>query len=414
MIQCLDAVENVFLGQMPSRWGVAGRRQMCARFRELCDMMEVEIEPDVLARRLPVAKQQVLEIMRGLQVNSRILLLDEPTASLGVAEREALYKVVEKLRQRGITILYVSHNLDEVLRLCDTITVLRNGRKIASKPKGDWSKSALVRAMLGSEAAETLDDLQKHDHDEVKTGLRECLRAEGVRVPGVIDSVDLTIGAGEILGIGGLVGSGRTELLRALAGLDPSSKGRLWIDGKSVPWPRRPREAIRRGIVLAPEDRKGEGLVLSLTAADNINMSDFSNVARGPIIDGSRELRHAGDTGERFGFDRNNIKTLCRRLSGGNQQKVLLAKAFNCIPKVLLVDEPTRGIDVGAKGEVLATLRDLAAGGTAVVLVSSELEEVAAASDRILVLSKGRFVKELLGRKVTVANILHEIFEVEQ
>lgn len=407
----LTAVENVFLGQVITKNGFVSFQTMKERFMELCAVMGVTIPPFKLARELSIADQQILEIMRGLRSNARILILDEPTASLAPPERSSLLKRIKSLREQGITIIYVSHHLEEVMEISDSITVLRNGEKVETQPRAHWTKDSMVSMMMGKDVE---DDLIKVISEEEKCGYvidNEVLRAENITIPGLIENVSLTIKQGEILGIGGLVGSRRTELVRALAGLESDSSGDLWIDGKKVNWPKNPRMAIKYGIALAPEDRKHQGLVLDFSCQDNINMVDFKKVKRFGIYDTKRAAGVAVELGERFGLTR-PIQTLCKNLSGGNQQKILLSKVCNANPKVLIVDEPTRGIDIGVKIEVLKILKKLAGEGMAVIIISSELEEIVAVSDRVLVLSKGKKVKELIGKEeVSVSNILYGAFQ---
>jgi ABC-type sugar transport system ATPase subunit len=381
---------------------------MRERFQQLCDQFGVAIAPDHPARSLPVGQQQVLEIMRGLNARSRILLFDEPTTALSEREREALFHLVRRLKNQGITIVFVSHNLEEVLAISDRVTVLRDGRLVSSRPQAEWTKRDLVRAMLGR-------DVEFVRRAARVPGERDVLQAVGITLPGAIDQVHVSVKEGEIIGLAGLVGSGRTSLMRSLAGLEERSHGRLWIDRREVKWPRTPFDALRHGIVLVPEDRKTQGLVLGLSAADNISMTQFKSVSRFGTVFQRRQREVAGRLGTQFGFDLRRLQTLARQLSGGNQQKVLLAKSVHRGPRVLLADEPTRGIDVGAKAEVLSSLERLAEAGVAVIVASSELEEILAISDRIFVLSEGRLVDELnvSERALKVSDILHAAFRVE-
>jgi ABC-type sugar transport system ATPase subunit len=274
--------------------------------------------------------------------------------------------------------------------------------------------------MLG-EAAEALDGRLVVDADSApskrrRRSGRELIRAEGVSVPGALQDAGIVVHAGEIVGVGGLVGSGRSTLLRSLAGLERSSVGALWIDGEPVKWPHKVRQALGYGIALVPEDRKQQGLVLGRSAMENVAIADFGSVARASIISERAMRTRSADVAEQFGFDRARIGDTARNLSGGNQQKLLLARWSHRPPKVLLADEPTRGIDVGAKAEILTTLRRLADEGLGVVIVSSELEEVVAMADRVVVLAHGRHAGDLDGESepITVKRILHAAFEVEE
>ncbi|MEZ5101824.1 MAG: sugar ABC transporter ATP-binding protein [Thermoleophilia bacterium] len=403
VIGTLSAAANVFLGQERHRGPLQDRAAERGRFLELCRMMDVELSPSARAGSLSIADQQTLEIMRGIESAARVLVLDEPTASLALHEREALYKVVASLRAHGVTIVLISHDLDEVLAMCDTVTVLREGRKVATEPSASWTKQTLIAAMLGEDVS-----LQASHR---RTAGDELLHAEVIDVPGVLADVSLTVRAGEILGIAGLVGSGRTELLRALAGLDPASTGRLRIAGEDVSWPRSPRAALRLGIALAPEDRKHQGLVLGMPAYDNVNLTSLGKVAVSSVLLRRREVERAHALGERVRLQRGAERRTTRLLSGGNQQKVVLAKWIDRDVRVLLVDEPTRGIDIGAKAEVFALLDSLASQGMGIVMVSSELEEVVAHSDRVIALGGGRVIGEYEGARLTQASLMASLFQ---
>jgi ABC-type sugar transport system ATPase subunit len=407
----LTAVDNVFLGQTISKNGFLSQSKMKSQFKKLCEMLDVDISPSKTAGLLSVADQQMIEIMRGIQSNARILIFDEPTASLAPPERQSLLKTIKYLRDQGITIIYVSHHLDEVLEISDNITILRNGEKVKTEPKEYWDKDLLVTEMLGEEIGSDLTQVINNSFPQPTKFGPEVLKATGVTVPGAIESIDLSIRSGEILGIGGLVGSGRSTLARALFGLEKTSTGELWMEGKKVKWPSSPRQSMNQGIVLAPEDRKQQGLVLDQSSEVNINMVDFKSIRKWGLYHSNKANNKAKELGARFGLNR-PIDTLCRNLSGGNQQKVLLAKVTNIKPKVLIIDEPTRGIDIGVKIDVLKILKQLAEEGMSIIVISSELEEVVAVSDRVLVLSKGRLVGELTNKEdISVANILQSTFK---
>lgn len=412
IVPALSAIANVFLGQPLSRGGMLSEGAMRARFSRLCERLGVSIDPEVEARRLSVADQQLLEIMRALEAEAKLILFDEPTAALAQPERVALFELMRDLREDGVTMVFVSHNLDEVLDISDDVTVFRNGRLQASRPTSEWTKGRLVEAMIGGEVS----DLFAHRRGSPAQNPAEILHAERVTVPGAIEDVEITVGRGEIVGVAGLVGSGRTTLLRALAGLEPAATGSLRISGQEVSWPRTARRARALGVALVPEDRKTQGLVLGLSAMENIAMSDFGRVTRGGLVSRRRMRERAGEAAGSFGFDPARLGEAAGNLSGGNQQKALLARWRYQTPKVLLADEPTRGIDVGAKGEILDTLRRFADEGIGVVVVSSELEEVAAVADRVIVLSEGRGVQELRAGDggVPVAEMLNAAFKVEE
>ncbi|OYV33431.1 MAG: hypothetical protein B7Z80_24095 [Rhodospirillales bacterium 20-64-7] len=403
----MTALSNAFLGEVPSRWGLADRRRMRARYDALSAWMGIAIKPGVKAGTLPVASQQMLEIMRAVLANGRVLIMDEPTAPLGPFERERLYDLIGRLRARGVAIIFISHDLDEVLRLCDRVSVMREGQLVAVRTAAAWSKDSLVQAMLGDVGVE-------RTVPRAATTRRPLLRIQHLAVPGRVADIGFDLAAGEVLGIAGLVGAGRTEVLRAIAGAEPGSSGRMVLDGIDLTWPRDVRSAIRRGIVMAPEDRKRQGLVLSRSALSNLVLADLPSVARGPLIDGARRRRTGEGLAWRLGFNPGRLGAEALTLSGGNQQKLVLGKWLHRQPRVLLLDEPTRGIDLGAKQEIFHTIRRLSDEGMSVILVSSDLEEVVEHADRVLVMARGQQIALLDGAEASVERILNLIFAVER
>jgi len=403
----MSAAANVFLGRPRRRGPFVSRSDTRSAFRELTRRLELTLDPDARASSLSVANQQMLEIMRALAADHRILIMDEPTASLGPAERERLYQTIRGLRETGVAIVYVSHNLDEVLALCDRVSVMRDGELIATEPVEHWTKATLVTAMLGHVLLKPPPQRRTIPEDEV-------LRVEGLTVAGVLDDVSFTLRRGEVLGLAGLVGSGRTELMRALAGADGNAHGRLFVRGQERPWPRNVRSALALGIALAPEDRKSQGLVLSLSAAANVWLTDMRAVASGGVVRERRRLARAAEIMRRFGFDVTRLREPAGTLSGGNQQKLVVGKWVHRRLEVLLLDEFTRGIDVGAKAEMLALVTRLAAEGVSIIVVSAELEELVEVADRVLVLARGRLIGDLGRADASVERILRLAFAVEE
>jgi ABC-type sugar transport system ATPase subunit len=407
IVPALTACANVFLGQPLSRSGFLTEAAMQRRYGELCRLLQVTIPGDAPAQSLSVADQQMIEIMRGVQSNARLVLFDEPTAALAPPERDALFRVMRQLRAEQRTMMIVSHNLDEVLDIADTVTVFRDGTEIETSPRSRWTKPELVRAMIGHDLQEPVRRAPRG-----RSHAAPVLEAREISLPSALEGISFSLGSGEVLGIGGLVGSGRTSLLRCLAGLESHASGSLAMSGKPMRLPRTPREALAAGIALVPEDRKTQGLVLGLSALENIALTSFSKVSTFGMISGRSMRKAAESLVGRFGFQASRLDSTVRDLSGGNQQKILLSKWYYRRPRVLLVDEPTRGIDVGAKEEILSTLRALADEGLSIIVVSSELEEVVAISDRVLVLSDGRLVADLDGttRPIDVNEILQSAF----
>jgi ABC-type sugar transport system ATPase subunit len=402
----MSVLSNAFLGRVPSRFFFTDKQRMERRFVELSDWMGLNISPHVNAGTLSVADQQMIEILRAVQTDQNVLIMDEPTAPLGPKERAKLYDLIGRLKDSGVAIIFISHDLDEVLNLSDRVSVMREGRLIESRAAAKWTKDTLVHAMLG--------DVQivpgmKRNH--AKSG--ELLHVTNLTLPGRLSGLSFGLDRGEILGIAGLVGAGRTEVLRCIAGAEPSVKGSMRFAGADCAWPRTVREAIGRGIVLAPEDRKSQGLVLSRSSLSNLMLADLHAVAIGPIIDRKKARERAGRLARQLGFNLDRLDAEALNLSGGNQQKLVLGKWLNRKPKILLLDEPTRGIDLGAKQEIFQAIRRLSDEGMGVILVSSDLEEVVEHSDRVLVLAGGRQIELLDSRDATVERILNLIFAVE-
>jgi rhamnose transport system ATP-binding protein len=410
IVPARSAQENVFLGAVRSRAGLASDRAMRRQYVALCARLDIPSHPDVPAGHLSLAEQQMLEIMRAIVADARIVLYDEPTTSLSAHERQVLFRVMREQRSRGVTQIFVSHNLDDVLDMSDHVTVFRNGSVAAEVPRANCDKNLLVSAMLGRELDAELQRGKATEPDRSRS--RPLLRVERLTLARVLDEISFDVYAGEIVGIAGLVGSGRSSVLRSIAGVEKQARGRMEIDQTAISWPRTPREGHNAGIVLVPEDRKLSGLVMQLSGVENVLLSSMRANSRAGWILPRKSSRVAVGVAQQFGLDPGRLALPASTLSGGNQQKLLLARAALSKPKVLLADEPTRGIDVGAKAEILAQLRRLAVGGTAVVVVSSELEEILAISDRVLVLSEGRQVAFLdnRDRAFSVADLLTMAF----
>lgn len=390
IIPGLSASANVHLGHTPVRGGFLEEPVMRSRFKDVCARVGVSIPPDARAGDLSVADQQMLEIMRALESRAQIILLDEPTSSLVQAERENLFRIMRELRGDGVTMVLVSHNLAEVLAISDEITVFRNGLTVKTATADQWTRDSLLVAMLGRAAP----DLMASHRATQPADARDFVRIESLHVPGILNEVSTEARRGEILGIAGLVGSGRTTFLRALAGLEPSARGRLFMNGTEVRWPTSARQARRLGFALVPEDRKGQGLLMHMTSRENVGIGSLAAFSRAGFVRRGKMTREVREVARAFALDPSRLEQPVRNLSGGNQQKVMLARWQLARPKVLLADEPTRGIDVGAKAAILASLRDFASDGATVIVVSSELEELTVLADRVVVLAHGRLVDD--------------------
>lgn len=398
----LSVVDNVLLGALPERLGIVDRREARRRYRAAADLVRLNIPSSAKAGSLSTSAQQLLEVARALASGRDLLIMDEPTASLGPEDTDRLHTIMATLRDAGVTIIYISHDLDAVLHICDNVTVMREGAAVRTLPANEWTKPALIEAMIGSVPLDSAGATRS------ATRLEPIMTIDGLYAPGV--AVDhLQIRSGEILGIAGLVGSGRTRLLRAIAGADPIDAGALTVDGLRVRWPGSPRAARAHGILLAPEDRKLQGLVLDRQSGWNVTLGQFGKAGPGKPVTRARLQAWARRYTDQVGFAATRLAAPARTLSGGNQQKLILARLLGNRTRCLLLDEPTRGIDVGAKAQIFDTIRSLVNDGHAVIWSSSDLHEVAQHSDRILVVANGRVVAEL-PRGAAVRDILDHAF----
>ena len=378
----LTIAENVFVGRLPTRGGRIDRAEMNRRAGEQLRRLGLDIAPTRLVRELRVAAQQQVEIAKALTLNSRLLILDEPTAALGGEETERLFQQIERLKRDGVSFIYISHRLDEIARIADRVAVLRDGRLVATHDTAQVPVKTLVEQMVGRSVDRMFPSVSV---PEERTRLDVSnLTAAG----GAFRDISFTVRAGEVFGIAGIVGAGRTELVRGIVGADPVASGRVAVDGRPVDL-RGPSDAIRAGVMLVPEDRKLQGVVLDHTIADNIAYANFDRIAPGGWISPARVRGFAAELIARMGV-KGAPGQRAGNLSGGNQQKVVIAKWIARDPKVFILDEPTRGIDVGARAAIYDVIAGLAASGMAVVVVSSDLDEVLGLSHRIMVLARGR------------------------
>jgi ribose transport system ATP-binding protein len=383
MIPQLSVMDNLFLGREPSRFGVLERSQMRTETASwLSKVGSGQIDPSQMAKTLSIGRQQLVEIATALSANARMLIMDEPTASLTDHEIDTLFRIMTDLKSQGVAIVYVSHRMEEIFKICDKVSVLRDGHFVGERAVGETNFGEIVKMMVGRELHERFP---KRD-----VALGEVrLKVEDLGDGRHIDHIHFEVRAGEVLGVAGLVGAGRSRILNTLFGVNRRTAGQVLLDGKAL-FIRRPRDAIAAGMGYVTEDRKSQGLVLGLSLRENATLVHLGRYAHGGIIDRKAEnaavLKLIGDLHIRARDPELEVKAL----SGGNQQKVVFAKWLTRPPKVLLLDEPTRGVDVGGKAEIYEIINRLAAAGTAIVMVSSELPEVLAMSDRILVMREGR------------------------
>jgi len=382
----LSVAENMALGfETGGLWRLIDWRSRRARARELLGRIGADIDPDAPVSLLTMPQQQMVEIAQSLGGKAKVLIMDEPTASLPEHEVENLFRVVRELRSQGVGIVYISHRLDELYALADRLTVLRDGQTVATKPMKDVLRPELIRLMVGRELSAIFPKRDVPQGEVVlETRALDC-RDSGVR------GVSLSIRAGEILGLAGLVGAGRTELARAIFGLTPATGGEILLHGKRVTV-RTPADAVDRGIAYVPEDRRRHGVILELPIAANMTLAILRRISKGGFLDVARERELATGYVEKLAVKTPSIDTPAGNLSGGNQQKVALSRWLATEPRVLILDEPTQGIDVGAKSEIHKLMVDLAERGLAILMISSELPEVLGMSDRIGVMRGGLLV----------------------
>ena len=377
----LSVAENLFLGREPARAGFINRRSEKEKAGELLGRVGLEIDSNRLVSGLTVAEQQRLEIAKALAIEAKVLILDEPTATLAEREIEGLFEVIQEMASRGIAILYISHRLDEIFRIADRVTVMRDGKVVETKPTSELTEEELVNLMVGREVGNL------YPKPEAEIG-EVLLRVEGISREGVLKDCSFEVRSGEILGFAGLVGAGRTELARAVFGADPVDSGRVELEGREIQV-KSPQAAIAAGIGYLTEDRKGAGLALQLGIDHNITLANVP-VAMAGFLDLGTEQRVARDRSEQLDIQTPTIKRKVQVLSGGNQQKVVVAKWLETHARALFFDEPSRGIDVGAKAEMFGLIGDLAKEGRGIVLISSYLPELLNMCDRILVMRDGR------------------------
>jgi rhamnose transport system ATP-binding protein len=395
----LDIAENIFVGRQPMRgarqiaWG-----QMYQEASKLLDSLRVELNPKTKARDLSVAQQQMVEIARALSVHARILIMDEPTSSLTLAEVADLFRIVRQLREAGTAIAFISHRLEDLFELADRVTVLRDGQYVGTRSMAGVTTEELIRMMVGR----TLADL--FPKQEIEAG-EVALQVDGLSREGVFADVSFELRKGEILGMAGLVGAGRTDVARTIFGIAPASRGTIKVNGQVVRISN-PHQAMGLGLAYVPEDRQHHGLILPMNISHNITLPILSEYAKAGWVNNERELQSAQKAASQMAVKAASIWQKARELSGGNQQKVVLAKWLATRPRILILDEPTRGIDVGTKAAVHGLMSELAAQGMAILMISSELPEILGMSDRIIVMREGRVTGQFSRQEATQEKIM--------
>lgn len=404
----LSVAENIFIGRQPGRARFVDWRRMREQSRALTDRLGLALNPDALVSTLSVAEQQMVEIARALSMDSRLIIMDEPTSALSDTEVRRLFQIIDDLKAQGLGIIFVTHRLEEVPEICDRVTVLRDGRKVGEGAVGELDTNAIIRMMVGRDVDRTGRRRERRVPGAVALSVHGFTRgggAQGIHARGLND-ISFSLSRGEILGIAGLVGAGRTDLARAIFGADPIDRGRIEIDGKPVAIAS-PVDAIGHGIGLLPEDRKQQALFLGLAVRQNFSIAALGKLLRWKVfVREDEELRLLERYRKSLNIRMSGAEQIIDNVSGGNQQKVVLARWLALEPKVLIVDEPTRGIDVAAKAEVHRLLDEMAAGGMAIIVISSELPEILAVSDRIITMREGAITGEIAGEEATEEKLM--------
>jgi len=399
LIPYLSVAENIFLGREPLKGnGLIDWKTMYAKVQEILEPFKIEIDPRTKVYTLGIAYRQIVEIAKALSLDSEVIVMDEPTATLTGHETERLFEMIDTLKTKGFAVIYISHRLEEIRRVADRVTVLRDGEKIITDDLKNLTIGDIIKLMVGREVKE------KYPKEDIPAG-DVLLDVENLTKEGVCENVSFALRKGEILGIAGLVGAGRTEMIQLLFGYQKRDKGKITIKGRAVQI-KKPQDAVREGMGLIPEERKNQGLVVGLSVFDNVSLSILDRFAVSGFLKGKILRGLVDDIIQKISIKTPTPRQLVKNLSGGNQQKVVLAKWFlrNC--EIYIFDEPTRGIDVGAKVEIYRLMESLAQHGAGIIMISSELPEVLNMSDRILVMYNGRIVKEFARSDATQEMIL--------
>jgi ribose transport system ATP-binding protein len=406
--------ENIFLGREPRRFGLIDWRRMNADADAILKRLGLEIDARAPLGNLNIALRQMVAIARGVSFGAKVVVLDEPTSSLTEHEVSILYDVIRRLKAEGVGVVYISHRFDELYTVCDRVTILRDGKFVATRPLAGLEKIDLVCLMLGKQR----EELQKKgatafgEHHEAAqlAATAPLLRAENLTRGRKLDHVTLEAGRGEIVGMAGLLGSGRTETARAIFGADAVDEGKVYLEGRTLDL-HSPGDAIDAGLAFLTEDRKAEGIIPELSVRENLTLAALPDLSRLGIVSRAKQQEVVERFMKRLGVKASSAEQKIRELSGGNQQKVLLARWLCKNPKFLILDEPTRGIDIGAKGEIQSLINELAASGLGVLMISSELEELVEGSSRVVVMRDGKCAAELRGPQISQDNIIHAMAE---
>lgn len=400
LVPTLTVAQNIFLNREPRSGFLLSDKEAVKRSRAILQDLGEDIDPNTRVENLSTGARQMVEIAKALSKNTQILVMDEPTSSLSDHETETLFRIVRRLRDSGISIVYISHRMSEIFTICDRVTVMRDGKIVQTENCSDVTMQNLVDAMLGAGTGASLQWRERTGPASDKT----VLSVENISKAGDFSDISFSIKAGEIVGLAGLMGSGRSEIAKAIFGISPADTGKVLLDGKPI---KTTEDAMSAGIALVPEDRRIQGLVLDHSLAENFMLPNLKQFQKGPFVGEGSAAKKAAEFISWLKIKAESAEQVVSRLSGGNQQKVVLSKWFVRNPKLLILDEPTVGVDIGAKSDIVETVRGLAAKGTAFLVISSEFEELLAMSDRVLVLHDGKLVNEFDRHNIASEEVLH-------
>lgn len=400
IIPYLTVYENMFLGKelTVGRFGITRDKEMKKKTKEYLDRLGIEIDPNTEAGNLSVGQQQMIEIARAVAANTEVLIMDEPTAALTDREIEALFKVIASLKKQGVGIVYISHRMEEIFQICDRISVLRDGQFIDSKEVAKTNFDEIVKLMVGRQLGERFPERN------TKIG-QERFKVENLTSKGSFENINFSVHQGEIVGVAGLMGAGRSEIMQAIFGYRSLDGGKMFIDGKEVTI-KSPYAAIKAGIAFVTEDRKSQGLILDLSVRENLSITTLDKISNKSLISTKTEVSLVDEMIEKLHVKTSGREISVKSLSGGNQQKIVIGKWLGIDPKILILDEPTRGVDVGAKKEIYQLMNDLTKQGVSIIMVSSELPEILGMSDRVLVIHEGKLANVLNKSEATQENIM--------
>ena len=399
----ISVAENILMGDRPrNRFGIIRWRELDRKVNILLKELSIDLNTRETVSNLSMAQQQLVEIVKALSIDSKIIIMDEPTAPLTEDEKNILFKIINNIREKGVSVIYISHRMEEIFEIADRVTVLRDGKKINTKAVKDTSHDEIIKDMIGREIDEMYEDRKSAMADKVILKIKDFTKAR------YFEDIDFELHKGEILGFAGLVGAGRSELMKTIFGILNKDSGDVYLDGNKVEI-KSPKKAIRLGMGLVPEDRKTEGLILDLPVDQNISIANLGSISRFGVLVSKMEKRLADGFVKSLAIKCYRLSQKVMNLSGGNQQKVIIARWLALNPKILILDEPTKGIDVGSKAEIHKLIIDIAQRGTSVILISSEMTEILKMSNRIIIMKEGRMVSEVSARDANEEVILRNM-----